>query len=177
MRASSGLASALSVAVGVGVAVALVWGVTSNSLAGSCGRSGGLGGHPLGSTVAIGARKETTVGPNHWYNASIVSASPNLELANLKVQIQTWGGMTISPEPLWNLTVVNLGGTPVAGYLLTGPSAGSWSWGPHQAVLNNLVLDLLTNPENISGNLWFVYLVGSDVNGCAVSGSISTQIP
>ncbi|HZY92868.1 MAG TPA: hypothetical protein VFG07_08910 [Thermoplasmata archaeon] len=177
MRASSALASALSVAVGVGVAVALVWGATFNSAPVSCLRGGGFSGHPLGSTVAIGAPRETTVGPNHWYNASIVSASPNLELGNLKVQIQNSGGGTVTPGPLWSLTVVNLAGTPVAAYSLTGTNAGSWSWGQHQAVFNNLVLDLLTNPENISGNQWVVYLVGSDVNGCLVSGSISTEIP
>lgn len=177
MSLSRAFLPALAVVAGVCVAVALVWGTTPNAPIGSCGRGGGFGGDPLQPIVAIGAPKETTFGANHWYNASIVSASPNLELGNLKIQIQTYGGLTLSPGPLWNLTVVNLGSTPVAAYLLTGPSAGSWSWGQHQSVLNNLVLDLLTNPQNISGNQWVVYLVGSDVNGCAVSGLISSEIP
>ena len=169
---------AIAVAVGVCVAVALVWSATSSPPANLCGISRGSGGQtPLGSVLALGVPEEATAGPNHWYNASIVSAQANLALENLETQIQTPSGSTVAPNALWNLTAVTTAEVPVGAYVFTGATAGEWSYGQHQVLYNDLRLDLLANPEDLSQDQWVVYLVGSDVNGCPASGSISVGIP
>jgi hypothetical protein len=142
----------------------------------ACG-GGAPGNTPLGSAMAIGTPTEETHGLDHWYNFSVASGGGGRELDTLTFQVLTATGMNVTPGPGWMMSVLNYRGESIGSYVLTGPTAGTWSAGGTQPLLSQEVISLLTQPEKVSGDL-MVVSVAPPWGACPnPAGSIIVNIP
>lgn len=177
MRPAELRLAAVAVAIGFVASGSLVWIITSQATRINC-NPGGWEQTPLGgAALAIGRPTEQTIGPAHWYNATVESAGGGLRVYNVGFQFQSAGTLAVSPGAKWNLTALDLGGAVIGAYALTGPAAGSWTVGGSSALVSQDAFSLLTNPENLSGGMWTFDGVGSYPDGCPVQWSITVGVP
>lgn len=128
------------VAAGGGAAAYLYW---QNQLAaqqsaddGTCGGPGNPC-PPPPPLLAIGVAIPHPVGPDHWYNASVQSASGGIELKNTSFRFLGEGGSQIGAGASWSLTVENGSSAPVGVYSFassTWTSGGTSEFSPGDTV-------------------------------------------
>ena len=134
------------------------------------GLTKGPGNTPIGTALALGSPKEASAGANNYYNFSVQSAGGGILFNNLNFQVINPSGQIVTPTAAWSLTVVNLFGTSVGTYALTGASAGTWTAGGTTALSSSQTI-CLNAASSLSGDKLVVAGAGS------YQGSISISIP
>ena len=134
------------------------------------GLTKGPGNTPLGTALALGSPGEAQKGANNYYNFSVQSAGGGILFNNLNFQVLNPSGQIVAPTAAWSLTVLNLLGTSVGTYALTGASAGTWTVGGTTALSSSQTI-CLNAASSLSGDTLVVSGAGS------FQGSISVPIP
>ena len=168
--------AALALVGGIVVGASLFW-TAFQSPTTVGGGSFPTGNTPLGTFLAFGSPSEETNGADHWYNFSVESAGGNYRLNNLDFQAQTPGGMTLAAGAGWALIVSDAGGAKVAAYSMIGPGAGNWTDGGDHLLTSTQSVDILTTPENLSGDTWVALLSGNGADGGPGMGEVTVAIP
>ena len=93
-----------------------------------CSGSSSSSGTPLGSALSLVAVSGFSSGATNLYNLTVTSAGNGVIWQDTTPEITGPSGTPIGPGIVWNLTVADLSGTPIAIFTSTG---ATWSASPN----------------------------------------------